>query len=524
MRKYVNKEWALDYLPRNPHELVPPHAHETKVFQTLNKMNWYPPPNSPRVVPKDPNAKDQSCTKSHPVHKQLRHGSGRATSEPPSAPTPRIAIPISPDIFSSKDFPSLSIDSPYKNITKTGSSTVNVWREFASKSVPTISITSSFQINNRSDSDYSDDLYGTGRPLRPSLINSYKSIQEWQSSAFGNPEIIEFLEGDFQLDMPAKPEEMSSTSKSNRELAAFLDNDFQACVTSKLATAANPQQNPSAFDDLAFLIHVDDDPVVDAEEVSICNDMIIEEDSSILAEVDAASVDDEYRTTGVNYRCLSDVGTEVDSEFDKIEYEFQRVRPLSTDEMKGLSDEMESKDHNDCLSGETILERELNERDIKGEVLLCMDNTPKDNGSPKFNCKEYESEEDESEACRSKGDDAECRCDLLRSPPTEKQSEIEKQEPPLDHGNSEQDFSLPQQEILQPEDSSKENSVDTSSLLPSDDNPFQKSAKSIPFANIVFTKPLSRLEVNSDIKDEDKNVAKEGLVEFLLRSGLFSVR
>jgi hypothetical protein len=72
---------------------------------------------------------------------------------------------------------------------------------------------------------------------------------------------------------------------------------------------------------------------------------IIEEDASILAELDSAfALQQEqieflkmYGTAEgeVDFRCMSDGGTEVDSEFDKIEYEFQLVRgEMSEDEME----------------------------------------------------------------------------------------------------------------------------------------------------------------------------------------------
>ena len=77
--------------------------------------------------------------------------------------------------------------------------------------------------------------------------------------------------------------------------------------------------------------------------------------------------------------------------------------------------------------------------------------------------------------------------------------------------------SFPSQE---PEDRPKSGAVDDSST----DNVFSEmSLKSTPFAKLTFTKPRGRVEGNGYNKEENKKGAEEGLVEFLLRSGLFSV-
>ena len=113
-RKYVNKEWVLDKLPHDPKQLISAHLYETKVFQILNKINWSPPPNSPRLVLKNPSNKHQSLTQSTTIHKPLRKSAEKETSGPSSDNPSRISIPISPSIFASTTFPCHSAELPDK--------------------------------------------------------------------------------------------------------------------------------------------------------------------------------------------------------------------------------------------------------------------------------------------------------------------------------------------------------------------------------------------------------------------------
>ena len=94
-------------------------------------------------------------------------------------------------------------------------------------------------------------------------------------------------------------------------------------------------------------------------------------------------MDGEYRTAGVDYRCLSDAGTEIDSEWDKIEYEFRPIQPLSKDEMKILSEEIESKYYEGRKPEEMSSERELEDGVEKEEGLNCTDNKSETAGSRK---------------------------------------------------------------------------------------------------------------------------------------------
>ena len=324
----------MDKMPRNRENLYYYNPYEQKVFATLKQINWCPP-KSPNFIPSDTAAKPDSRSARPPAPSReawLKRVTSISRSEPIPSNTetfPSHYRQISLLQKISPEFPLMYITAP--PITNTSD---NGWRGNGSAK------SSSIHYNN--DSDYSDDLYGTGRPLRPSLINSDQRVQEWQLSAQGNPEVTVFLEDTFQ------PDSHEEISVSNHELTAFLENEFQASVTSKCPKPPSSKidKNSSVFDDLAVLITVDEPTgttiVVDVEEISVGNGTIIEEDSSMLADLDAAFTEGmEYRSAGLDYRCLSDDGTEIDSEFDKIEYEFQPVQPLSMDEIKILSNETE---------------------------------------------------------------------------------------------------------------------------------------------------------------------------------------
>jgi hypothetical protein len=97
---------------------------------------------------------------------------------------------------------------------------------------------------------------------------------------------------------------------------------------------------------IALLIKLDDDrsTIENDEDSNICDETAAEdEDSSLLADLNAAFIEAGYGAASVNYRCLSDDGTEIDSELDKTEFEFGALElsyatrdeiDMSFDEMK----------------------------------------------------------------------------------------------------------------------------------------------------------------------------------------------
>ena len=160
----------------------------------------------------------------------------------PHRGTTQILQPHPPQI-SSKDFPRISIDVQHRPSKYTSSN--KPWPR---------SCSTQSSANADDGSDYSDDIYGSGRPLRPSLINSDDRIREWQLSAQGNPQVTAFLDPDFQPDCQEK------IFISNKELSAFfLDNEFQLSDIMEFGQSSSPiDKNPSAIDDLAVLIQVDE--------------------------------------------------------------------------------------------------------------------------------------------------------------------------------------------------------------------------------------------------------------------------
>jgi hypothetical protein len=72
-------------------------------------------------------------------------------------------------------------------------------------------------------------------------------------------------------------------------------------------------------------------PALVTEEICVCGETITDEDSWILAELNDYFVQGGVGDASVEYKCLSDNGTEMDSELDKIEFEFQALQPLPED-------------------------------------------------------------------------------------------------------------------------------------------------------------------------------------------------
>ena len=354
----------MDKIPHNRENLYPYNPCERKVFAILKQINWCPP----KIVPGDITTKPDSRPSGSPTHETSLK---RATKISRSGAIPENdAVALAPGIFASKDFPRISVD-VYRRSSKHNTS---------NNGSPTNCFAKSSSIYHDDDSDYSDDLYGTGRPLRPSLINSDQRVQEWQLSAQGNPEVTVFLPDTFQ------PDSYEEISVKNHELTTLLESEFQASVISKYIkpppSTNQLDKNSSVFDDLAVLITVDEPTeasiAVDEEEVSSGNNTITEEDASILYDLDAVFAEEiENRSAVLDYRCLSDDDTEIDSEFDKIEYEFQPVQPVSMDEMKILSSEME-KPSTDNESLEVIsVNAKVNAGDVEENLITNGPNETK---------------------------------------------------------------------------------------------------------------------------------------------------
>ena len=222
---------------------------------------------------------------------------------------------------------------------------------------------------------------------------------------------------------------------------------------------------------------------------------IIEEDASILVELDSAFVMQQEQMEflkmygmdegEVDFRCLSDGGTEVDSEFDKIEYEFQLVRGgMSEDEME--SDEGKEDDEVRCSAWENkrMAEvfgdaEEVEDGSAKGDA-IDFDTLPQqiDSKGYKFNI----------------------------SPP---EWSFETR-----HPSTEDISSSPQTTSVQ---------QSTSNIIPQRSFPLSEMVEEpvplSPFSNVIISMNLSKSHGKVDRKD--KQDGKEDLRDFLLRSGLF---
>lgn len=499
----------MDKLPCNWENLYYYNPFERKVFAILKQISWCPP-KSYNFISNDTTAKHDSSSARSPAPS---HEAWFKKATSVSCTTENRGVALSPDIFASKDFPRISVDVHHRSSKHNTSN--NVWRSNLSAK--------SSSVHYDDDSDYSDDLYGTGRPLRPSLINSDHRVQEWQLSAQGNPEVTVFLEDTFQ---PDSHEEMSV---SNRDLTAFLENEFKASVTSKCAelppSIDQVDKNPSVFDDLAVLIMVDEpmetSVVVDAEEISVENDTIIE-DTLILPGMDSGITEEmEYQSAELDYRCLSDDGTEIDSEFDKIEYEFQPVHPLSMEEMKILCKEMEKT----CTENEPLevvsSEATVNAGDVEENLNI---DSPSDTTLVEVVSKGNKIMESESADRKLQTEMMEEIFESPNSPPAADVEEVGKQgsqqSTPIRENDKNDVCSSYESQPPSRQDVSSEEIASIELPPPPPADTIQDSSKSTSFARIIVARPSDRIKTQAD---RERSNQKEDLVDFLLGSGLFSV-
>lgn len=360
----------MDNLPHNVRELCPYSSHEEKVFWMLKGIDWVshktPPLKNLNLIPQSQAANTTTS------RKPLQDGVERAHSDPPIDISPHvIAARLSPilsppaDFFASNAFlRSPTLNSIVEPVTTTPSRLENPKSQLPLKQSlhkppkPRSSL---------SGSDYSDDLYGSGPLLHQTIkpINSKEKIREWRLSSLGNPQVTTPQDNTF---VPSTALKHDGIALSVFELSAFLDSESHGSVMSERDDTALDKR-PSALDDIADLVITDQTrsqvqtsstTLVDTEAKS--GDLldpfeyaptIVEDDASILADLNVAFVETEYRGAGLDYKCLSDDDTEVDSELDKIEYEFQSVRPLSR-YLLGLQNDEMGGENNSCEMSDGI--------------------------------------------------------------------------------------------------------------------------------------------------------------------------
>jgi hypothetical protein len=225
-------------------------------------------------------------------------------------------------------------------------------QSFPKVSDPKLSVPSKQVVH--ADSVDSDDLYGTARPVQPGLINAYDRVEEWRISSSGNPELAITLEKNWEpppaiLERRCRPSTfdhrhslppLELTPKSLVEVEKVKESQLHPAEKPPLTAApstdskppisfAERRATPAVLASGDLLISTDLTPAaLVTEEICVCGETITDEDSSILAELNDYFVQSGFGDATVEYKCLSDNGTEIDSELDKTEFEFQALQPF----------------------------------------------------------------------------------------------------------------------------------------------------------------------------------------------------
>jgi hypothetical protein len=352
----VQREWVADTLV-SPYRWLGKTDEEKAVFSTLRRMKWVQPLNPP---PRKEN-------------NLLLSPSRTSNISPPTA----TAVPEW-----------LNTEAPI-DISETVKEAEVKMKE---RRVISVDYSTLLQdMDGRSDSTYSDDLYGTGRPLRPGLINSDEQVKEWQLSAQGNPEVTIITDQEHTIPSPefvvtvdAKGTDPASRAKIVELIPSLSspspgceehqEEDFEVLVTSKRMQSKSEEQDKiisdgpakisgTVLEDLATLIQPIEATVDSHEECLSLVTTVGEGDASTLAELNEIFVRsmELMDLTQVQAECLSDDGTDVDSELDKIEFEFQPVGPLPSREIKVLEEGLETTQNS--RSDSSV--QDVNHEDIK---------------------------------------------------------------------------------------------------------------------------------------------------------------
>lgn len=230
---------------------------------------------------------------------------------------------------------------------------------------------------------------------------------------------------------------------------------------------------------------------------------IIEEDASILADLDSAFVamqeDVELlRMYGVeegdvDYRCVSDGGTEVDSEFDKIEYEFQPVRGDVSDEEMDF--EVEKLD-------------EIVDDQMKEMLYSVLENET---------MREESANADGGEIGAEKGDSTDYGVVPQSNVPKRYEFDIF---PP--HQSVDTSTCALEDSSSSPVQQSQRSTSDTTpeEIFHMHSDTLEALASSSSFSNIIFGVSLN--DSNKGVGGKEKKDGKEDLRDFLLKSGLFA--
>jgi hypothetical protein len=377
----------LAAIPGNREELCRYHIWEQQVFAILHKTNWVAPKKCSSSQNTTIHSQVATSAQStlpnleNPTHtagdnSTVYLGKGDETIKHPlSQDTTSQTAKVRPASF--KPFP---LHYYRRNRHRNATENVEVKASadlLTSKAFPVMyksnaDVPPSARAKQKEESVYSDDLYGSGRPLRPQpdLINSYERIEEWQLSSIGNPELPNPLESKWEP-LPPIPErgfrtptvrhhdflppilprpgpsidiqEVTVQQRSfeeNLELTELSDEKRKLSVT-----AADNRWADALIDTKNLFRDTDFRPVkLTSEELCICGDTIAEEDSSILAALNDYFVQGGVGGEVVEFKCLSDSETDIDSELDKNEFEVESVEAFPDDAKNTKVSFIEKKD------------------------------------------------------------------------------------------------------------------------------------------------------------------------------------
>lgn len=350
LRKYVKKEWALNPFPENQESLGPYNILEMRCVKQLKIMKWMPPPSRPCHTERTEEIDQNKCIESNvpqapvpsvssPIRESYNDVFVKTAREIPVEHSKAIVVRAATSIFATEEYeqaaPEPISDSPSTKNTEAPSmpkrettplATLAPSDDQASPSIPILSKSISRRPQSPT-SDFSDDLYGTGRPLRPGLINSTEKVHAWRLSSIGNPPLSI---------SPRQPwEELPPPPHGNQRI-----------------------EHPS-MPTFSLLIPVD------LEDLAVgSGETVTEEDNSILADLNEAFLSG-GKVEEDETRYLEDDETDVDSEMEKLVFQFEGVekvkkgeghrdnRLLEMDESEQTEDS-ESHGHGTILEGEAI--------------------------------------------------------------------------------------------------------------------------------------------------------------------------
>jgi hypothetical protein len=202
-------------------------------------------------------------------------------------------------------------------------------------------------------SDFSDDLYGTGRPLRPGLINSTEKVHAWRLSSIGNPPLSISPPPRWEVPTPSPPCNTLRRNKcpTRHELSLLIPMDLEGLAVGSGST-------------------------------------VIEEDHSILTELNDVFLKGGHGGDEREY--LEDDETDVDCETGKMVFQFEEVEMVKEGEWHGDDRLLEmNESQEDCKSHghSEILKREAVQGDCDPSNELAGEITT---GEIRKQCREAE--------------------------------------------------------------------------------------------------------------------------------------